>query len=29
MSPAEFDAFVHEEVERYAQAARAAKIEPQ
>ena len=29
MSPAEFAAFLHEEVERYAQAVRAAKIEPQ
>jgi tripartite-type tricarboxylate transporter receptor subunit TctC len=29
MSPAEFAAFLHEEVERYAQAVQAAKIEPQ
>jgi tripartite-type tricarboxylate transporter receptor subunit TctC len=29
MSPAEFAAFLHAEAERYAQAVRAAKIEPQ
>jgi tripartite-type tricarboxylate transporter receptor subunit TctC len=29
MSPADFAAFLHEEVERYAQAVRAAKIKPQ
>jgi tripartite-type tricarboxylate transporter receptor subunit TctC len=29
MSPAEFAAFLHVEAERYAQAVRAAKIEPQ
>jgi tripartite-type tricarboxylate transporter receptor subunit TctC len=29
MSPAEFEAFLHAEVDRYAQAVKAAKIEPQ
>ena len=29
MSPAEFEAFLHAEADRYAQAVRAAKIEPQ
>ena len=29
MSPSEFTTFLHAEVERYAQAVRAAKIEPQ
>jgi tripartite-type tricarboxylate transporter receptor subunit TctC len=29
MSPAEFAAFLHAEADRYAQAVKAAKIEPQ
>jgi tripartite-type tricarboxylate transporter receptor subunit TctC len=29
MSPTEFAAFLHAEADRYAQAVKAAKIEPQ